>query len=335
MKPFDRNSSLLFAGAAAACIFTAGVLAHAKSPGRSDRDTMASRNAAAPAAARHPRDSALFVPAAQWTGRKFHVLSKQKMFRQFGYELYLSKNLAAATGPLDTSIETAKHHVRCDKFAGTTLVAASVEPAGDEFLVSFTHAKTGRTVFGKTHKGAIEGLACESDLDSAAKRWTGATVYSRRGFINTGDSSAGSYGKIAVKIQDRLKVTAVVWGLTPLPPKPLWLQVETAAKEKGFIPVAVSWTNTMTDKILPQAPWNDEIFESNPADLYKWDSLTWSAVNRHTIVSGMTKEQVTVSWGPPHSVNADTARRQCPLQWVYGGQYVCFDHDTVVAIGAR
>lgn len=126
MKPCARTSSLFFAGTAAACIF-AGVLAHAKNPGRIEHDTTAPRNAAA-AFVRHARDSAVFVPAAQWTGRKFHVLSKQKMFRQFGYELYLSKNLAAASGPIDTSLETAKRHIRCDKFAGTTLVAASMEP---------------------------------------------------------------------------------------------------------------------------------------------------------------------------------------------------------------
>jgi len=48
----------------------------------------------------------------------------------------------------------------------------------------------------------------------------------------------------------------------------------------------------------------------------------------------MTKEQVTVSWGPPASTVADSSR-PCRLQWLYGGQYVCFDHDTVVSIGAR
>jgi hypothetical protein len=334
MKPFGRNRTLLVAGTAAACVF-AGVLAHAKNPGSSDRDTVSARNAAHASSPQHARDSALFFPVTQWTGKKFHVLAKQKMFRQFGYELYLSRNLAAASGPVDTTVETAKRHARCDKFAGTMLTVNSVAPAGDEFLVTFTHAKTGRTVFGKTHKGAIEGLACESDLDTAAKKWTGATIYSRRGFINTWDSAAGSYGKIAVKIQDKLRVTGVTWGLTPLPPQPLWLQVETATKEKGFIPIAMSWTNTMTDKIVPKKPWGDEIFESNPAEIYKWDSLTWSAVNRHTIVSGMTREQVTVSWGPPHTVSADTTQHACPLQWVYGGQYVCFDHDTVVSIGAR
>jgi hypothetical protein len=61
----------------------------------------------------------------------------------------------------------------------------------------------------------------------------------------------------------------------------------------------------------------------------------WNAVNRHTIVSGMSKEQVTMSWGRPHSTRADTTRGSCSLQWLYGSQYVCFDHDTVVSIGAR
>jgi|WetSurMetagenome_2_1015567.scaffolds.fasta_scaffold00046_37 hypothetical protein len=323
MKPIFRNSTLAFVAIAAACVF-AGVLAHAKNPVKSERDT----------AAAHARDSVVLIPVSRWKDLAFHVLPKQKLFRQFGYELYLSKNLAAAAGPIDTSMETTKRHARSDKFGGGTLTVASVEPSGDEYLVSFTHQKTGRTVWGKTHKGAIEGLACDGDLDIAAKKWLGTSVYSKRGFIDTWDSVTGTYGKIAVKIQEKLTVTAVSWGLTPLPPKPLWLRVETTAKDKGFIPVAVSWTNAMTDKVLPEAPWRDAIFESDPTQLYKWDSLTWSAVNRHSIVSGMTKEQVTVSWGPPASTVADSSR-PCRLQWLYGGQYVCFDHDTVVSIGAR
>jgi hypothetical protein len=337
MKHSARNGSLLFAAAAVACI-CAGFLAHANNAVRADRDTAALRKASAPAVSPAPLcvpDSALFVPVTQWVNRKFVVLAKQKLFRQFGYEFYLSKSLAAATAPVDTSIETSKRHLRSDKLAGATLAVTSVEPAGAEFLVTFTLDQNGRQVFAKTRKGAIEGIACASDLDSATKKWVRKTVYSRRGFIGTYDSATGAYGKITVKIQDKLKVTGVSWGLTPLPPRPLWLLVETAGKEKGFIPAGISWTNTMENEILPQQPWAEELFESNPADLYKWDSLTWSAVNRHTIVSGMTKEQVTVSWGRPHSVVTDTSRRSCPQQWLYGSQYVCFNHDSVVSVGAR
>jgi hypothetical protein len=339
MKRLARNRLVLVTAFAAVFIF-AGFLAHAKTGARSGRDTVASQKAppavaVAPATPLHSTDSALFVPVPHWVNRKFTVLRKQKLFQQFGYELYLSKDLASSKMPIDTSLETPKRHLRSDKAAGMTLVAIAVEPAGDEYLISFRMSRIGRTVFGKTHKGAIEGIANLTDLDNAAKRWTGTFVYSRRRFIDTYDSITGVYGTVKVRVQDKLKVTGISWGLTPLPPNPLWLAVETPAKEKGFIPIAMSWTNTIADKVRQEPPWTEDLFEANPMDLYKWDSLTWNAINNHTIVSGMTKEQVAVSWGRPHTMTADTSRRACPEQWLYGSQYLCFDHDTVISVGAR
>jgi hypothetical protein len=339
MKRFPR-SRLILLTASAAVFVCAGFLAPAKTGARPDRDTAASQKATsaatvAPAPALHATDSTLFVPVPRWVNRKFTVLRKQKLFRQFGYELYLSKDLAGSKTPLDTSFETPKRHLRSDKVAGTTLVATAVEPAGDEFLVSFHAAGIGRTVFGKTHKGAIEGIASIADLDSAARRWDGAFVYSRRRFINTYDSITGNYGTVKVRVQDKLRVTGVSWGLTPLPTNPLWLAVEAPTKEKGFIPIAMSWTNTMADKIRQEPPWTEDLFEANPMDIYKWDSLTWNAINNHTIVSGMTKDQVIVSWGRPHTVSTDSSRHTCTEQWLYGSQYLCFAHDTVISVGAR
>jgi len=59
-------------------------------------------------------------------------------------------------------------------------------------------------------------------------------------------------------------------------------------KEKGFIPAGISWDNTpWKTEILPQQPLGRKSCSSRiPPSFIKWDSLTWSAVNRHTIVSG-------------------------------------------------
>jgi hypothetical protein len=330
MKSLVRNRSVLAAAAAAACI-CAVLFTHAKTAPRSDRNA-----SPVPAhATRAGADSGAFVPVPLWLHRKFVVLAKQKLFKKFGYELYLSRALGAGTAPLDTSVETPARRIRCDKFAHAILSVSAVEPAGTEYLVSFVQDETGKTIYGKTRKGAIEGIACAGDIDSATRRWVGKTIFSHRGFINTYDTITGSYGKFDVKIQDKLTVTSVSWGLTPIPPQPLWLRVETPAATTGFIPISESWTNVVADQVMPQQPWSEDIFESNPADVFKWDSLMWNAVNRHTIVSGMSKEQVTMSWGRPHSTRADTSRGACSLQWLYGSQYVRFDHDTVVSIGAR
>jgi hypothetical protein len=280
-------------------------------------------------------DSSLAVPVPQWPGKKFIVLDKPKLFRKFGYELYLTKDLSTAIKHIDTSLETDKHHLRYDRVCGTTITVMVVERVADEWLVSFSQQGNGPQLYAKTHKGAIEGIAYLEDLDKAAAQWIGKTVYSRRRFIDTYDSVNGTFGKVSVNIQDRLKVTAARWGTTPLPPRPLWLCVTTNNKETGFIPIAQSWTNVMADKIVTHSPWGEDVFERNPQEIYSWDSSTWNAINSFSIVSGMSKEQVRVSWGPPHGIVTDTASRRCVEQWMYGNQFLCFDHDTVSSIGAR
>jgi hypothetical protein len=330
---FHNVSKPVLFAASAAVLICGLVFAQTKTNSRAERGTAPQQKTHKPAAT---APAAVPVPTpAQWVHKKFVVLKKQKLFRKFGYELYLTKELSLNPSKIDTSQETDKHHVRCDKLAGTSLVVSAVEPAAGEYLVTFTGEDGGRTLYAKTHKGAIEGIAAVEDLDSAARKWVGKTVYSRRRFIDTYDSVTGAYGTVKVRIQDRLKVTSAVWGLSPLPPKPVWLLVETAAGVRGFIPVRASWTNVMTDKVTADMPWTEDIFETNPADLYAWDSLTWSAINSHTVSSGMSKEQVLVSWGRPMSMVVDTVKASCPEQWVYGGQVLCFSRDTVIAVGAR
>ncbi len=111
--------------------------------------------------------------------------------------------------------------------------------------------------------------------------------------------------------------------------------METPLHEKGFIAISMSYTIAIAGEIRQDPPWTDELFERNPTAIYSWDSLAWNAIDSHTIVSGMTKEQVTVSWGRPRTVSVDTTRHACHEQWVYGSQYLCFDHDTVISVGAR
>jgi len=264
------------------------------------------------------------------------VLDKPKLFRKFGYELYLTKDLSTSVKHIDTSFEVDKHHLRYDKCCGTLLTVVAVEKVADEWLVSFSQNRTNLSMFGKTHKGAIEGIACIDDLDKAAAQWTGRVVYSRRRFIDTYDSVVGTFGTVKVNIQDRLTVTGVRWGTTPLPPKPVWLCVSTNEKETGIVPICQTWTNVMLDKVNADGnPWDEDLFEKNPMEIYSWDSSIWKAINSHTIVSGMSKEQVRVSWGQPQRVTTDAAKQLCDEQWLYGSQFLCLDHDTVTSVGGR
>jgi hypothetical protein len=285
-----------------------------------------------------PVDSVKPVSPAQWMGKKFILLAKPKMFQSFGYELYLTKNLSAANTGIDSTIETKNHHVRYNRFCNKIISVTAVEPLAQEFLITFTVDNYGHKLFAKTHKQAIEGIADLGDLDKAAKQWVGKTVYARGRLINTYDSASGSFGTVKISIQQPLKVNSVSWGTTPLPPKPVWLCVSTPGSDpvSGILPVYESWTNVMADKVKTENAWEEDVFEKNPSQLYPaWDSLTWKAINAHTIVSGMSKEQVRISWGTPHHVTMDTIKAHCKEQWIFGNQFLCFENDTVAMIGAK
>ncbi len=280
-------------------------------------------------------DSSFLMPVETWKNKKFIVLSKLKLFRKFGYELYLSKSLSANTAALDTARETDKHHVRYEVLCGKTLIATEIIPAGGEYLVTFVENGTQTAYYSKTHKHAVEGLALADDIDNASKQWVGKTVFSRRRSIDVYDSLTGTFSNIKVRIQDPLRVSRVIWGTSPMPPKPVWLCVKTATDETGIIPIMQSFANIMTDKIASEAPWQEDLFDTDPTKIYAWDSLTWKEINTHSIVSGMNKEQVLVSWGQPQRIALGAQKPTCTEQWFYGSQYLCFDHDSVASIGGQ
>jgi hypothetical protein len=124
-------------------------------------------------------------------------------------------------------------------------------------------------------------------------------------------------------------VTGVRWGMTPLPPKPLWILVETPSGEKGFIPTRASWVNAMIDSKNNSAPWNDDIMETDPKKLYSWDETIWEAINSHSIATGMNRLQVRMSWGRPKSVLPSASDKK--ETWVYSAQSLVFVNDSLVS----
>lgn len=273
------------------------------------------------------------LPVTQWVGKKFMVLEKQGLVRQFGYELYLTAALGASKKKPDPAWETPQRRVRCDKIGKSYIIVNEALPAGREYLVKFTHEQTGVVLFGKTRDGSIEGVAFAADIDAAQKRWHGKVVYSVRRFIDVFDSVTGKLDNIKVRIDQPLTVVDVRWGLTPLPPKPLWIMVTSECGEKGFIPTRTSWTNAITVIKSDSTPWSDDLMEIDPKKVYTWDEAVWEAVNNHSVATGMTRQQVRMSWGGPKSVtqgpsgNAET--------WAYAAQNLLFTNDSLVSTDSK
>ena len=155
----------------------------------------------------------------------------------------------------------------------------------------------------------------------------------RAAFIDTFDSVSGKLDNIKVRIEQPLTVTDVRWGMTPLPPKPLWIMVETQTGEKGFIPTHISWINAMIDNKNNSAPWNDDLLETDPKKLYSWDEAVWENINNHSISLGMTRQQVRMSWGRPKSIAQGPSNDT--ETWVYTSQSLNFVNDLLIATENR
>jgi hypothetical protein len=270
------------------------------------------------------------IAIENWVGERFLLLEKPAMYCEYGYELYTCPGLESCRGPVDSAVETKYHRVRCGRSVERALTVVSIEPRGAEWLVAFRDDAAEKTFYAKTSDGDLHEFAFAADFDSAKSRWKGKTIYSARGFITLVD--AGKTGTIKVRLRDQLRVLDVRPGLTPLPAKPLWLMVETANGTKGVIPVRFSWTNSPVSQRHEGNPWDDDIFESDPALSCAADSAAWETINMHHVRKGMTREQVRLSWGRPREQKSgmhEAASREC---WVYDNQKLWFDAVELVGI---
>jgi hypothetical protein len=301
-------------------------------------DTAADSPAAKPGAS--PKVAALdtvplspapdFLEVEAWPDKWFVVLEKPVLYCNYGYDLYTCPQVDSCRGPVDTSLISKYHRARCLKFAGNRLKALSVTPRGTEWVVSFKDEKSGTTLYARTVKDVLGEIVLESDLDGAKNRFAGKTVYSARGFITSFEK--GKASGIKVKLQDPLKVYGVRFGLTPLPTKPIWLMVETERGEKGSIPIYFSWTNVKKELRRPGFPWEEDVFEINPARTFKVDAAIWDIINAHTVREGMTRDEVRLSWGFPLSEKKETLdgkEREC---WKYQAQRLYFDEKELMTI---
>ena len=275
-----------------------------------------------------------FLENQDWIGREFVALRKQEIFCQSGYELYDCEGLNKCAKEPESSYVTPEHRIKCEMLSGHVLKVNDVKRIDDEWLVVFTDNNSGKYIYGKTHKGAVKEIALETDLGAARERWLNRIVFSRRGVISTGANGKSSFGSSKVGIQDSLKVIDVSWGVTPLPVNPIWLTVEDIKTgQKGFIPVRYSWTNTMSDRIRPDADaWSEDILEKDPTATYSWDETMWELINNHRIVVEMTREQVALSWGEPLSREKKVYEgidREC---WVYASQELYFDDKGLIGM---
>ena len=262
------------------------------------------------------------IPIEQWVGRKFIFLERMKNLQKYGYEFSGKPELFPDT---DDQLKYSDH-------VGKTICVTSTQKRTlSYYLVSFVVEDSDEKIYGKAYKEHVKGIALYSELNNSKERWFGKTIYSKKKKITTYNEKEGRFGEIQVAIDTPLKVKDVWWSLG-LGWDSVWLIVETKSGEQGFIGTSFSWTNHPLDQWTKNRPWEEDVFEKNPREIYTWDNATWDLVNSGKVRIGMNKEQVSLSWGPPQKINKDIYRNSTNEQWVYGNQYVYFENDIVTSM---
>jgi hypothetical protein len=277
----------------------------------------------------------LFLPIAEWIGKKFYILPKQELIRATGYNLYSCKPGACDSSVYPSDWELKNHRIRCENISGETLTVTAVEPVNNEWIISFVHSRTGRQIYGHTNQHALQEIVLSDDLSHARERWLSTAVFSKRGVISTlGTNSTRSISSLRVNIFDSLIVNDVQWGMTPLPVKPIWLIVSSSSGKSGFIPVRFSWTNTLADRITNQLPWEEDIFEYDPRSIYNWEEYIWEVINNHRVILEMTLDQVSLSWGAPDSIKKNAGETESE-RWIYPSHECLFTKGKLALISER
>jgi len=176
----------------------------------------------------------------------------------------------------------------------------------------------------------ISGLAAFDDLEAAKAKWLNQTIYIKARHIGTYNAERNIFGKTSHKIRTPLKVIDVWWAvLQDSYYQPLWLIVETPDGTKGYVQTRVSWSNTPLDSRVGN-PWDQYIYGKNPSLMFNWSEEVWNLVEMEKVSTGMTEEQVEMSWGRPDQKLQQTTAGKTHITWAYGSSLVIFENGKVI-----
>jgi len=253
-----------------------------------------------------------FYPISSWMGKRFIFLSKPKMTPSDTYEDFVGA-------------------VNCSKYAGRTAKVVWIGEFSGRVHVEFEMEDTGQRVRARTipHKESISGIALVEDLDQARAHWVGQTLWCKEMFLSSYDGQTDNLKTIKLKKYSPVKVidVAVGWGEE----RPVRFILQTAAGEQGFLDINLSGTN-----VYPSARdlfrFENVFLVEDPRKTYKWPPRIWSAIENNQVVTGMTAEQVRLSWGEPEKINKPASVSATSEQWVYdGGRILNFRNGTLAS----
>jgi hypothetical protein len=247
-----------------------------------------------------------YCPMSAWQGRRFIFLPCPKGVEQGTYDDFTGAR-------------------KRKDYAGRVARVVSVNDFGGRVHLEFELEDNGEHLRARTlpNKESIKGLLLADDLEKSRQQWLGKMLWCQQLVLATYDEKTDSVGSLSVKKYAPLKVVEVNPGWDE--EKPLRFVLESASGQRGFIDINLSGTNVQRE-MRHLSRFEEYFLTADPRQQYKWSASIWNAIENNRVVSGMTTEQVRMSWGEPEK----TARTLAGEQWTYTAGVLTFKNGVLV-----
>ena len=259
----------------------------------------------------------------QWVGHEFVTLNLPDDRRDHGYEMYVG-NFSAAELRGD-AVEKLPHLPYLNH-NGKRLKVTQVAPANwqteDYYIVSLTEVDSGLQLTARTFADQIEGIALAADLEKTKQAFLGKTIYAKRETLVDHPNPA----TIMVPFGQPMPVTDVWFGYDTTEPI---LLVVNYNNSKAALPMAYSWTNQNPGSWTVADAWQMAFFVEDPRQTAGNNPAIWSFIASSRVETGMTREQVRLSWGNPPLT--ETLREDGTYfeVWTYGDYKLYFSGNVL------
>jgi len=265
----------------------------------------------------------------QWVGQTFlfHALPGDR--QEEGYEIFKTDDADRGWGG-DRLVRIPYAMHVYERVRVTDVVEFSAGTNQTEYLIYMKEISSGMKLVGRTMRGQLEGLLLEADLKKAREQFLGKKVYSKLRFLQSEGQLAGEAASkvIPVKIGSEAQVVDIYAGVQT--DEPIWLIVLIDG-QRARVPIAYSWSNIRGSAWKQTPPWQEKLFTEDPRAHLGWSREVWEQIDASSVVEGMSKIQVELSWGAPVSIVEDPGGCGKSI-WTYGSSTLTFNGDALVSI---
>jgi hypothetical protein len=242
-----------------------------------------------------------FVPIDSWVGQRFIFLPGPKASESGTYDDFSGRLVRKKYQGRIAKV------ISASDFSGRVHLELEMEDTQERL-----RAKT------LPNKESIKGIALIDDISSARSRWAGQTIWCVMPRLSTYDEQNDLVGSITVKRYSPVQVVDIVAGWDE--EKPVRFLLKTADGKRGFLDLNLSGTNVFKE-VRHLFRMEYYFLTEDPRKTRKWPAHIWKLIEDSQIITGMTAEQVKMSWGEPDKITRTAAGEN----WVYTAGTLTFN----------